>query len=107
VKSAGEACLEWRILDLLLTPLNGTAELYPKNGFTFQDDSGREVTYTFPQLETATGIRAAALQGEWAWSKAIDWRWLFLDPEDIVITFLAALRVGIVPVPVSPHLYDD
>jgi fatty-acyl-CoA synthase len=88
----------------LADAIKRTAELYPKNGFTFQDDSGREVTYTFPQIETATGIRAAALQGM-GLTKGDRLALVISEPEDFVITFLAALRVGIVPVPVSPHLY--
>jgi fatty-acyl-CoA synthase len=88
----------------LAQAIKRTAKLYPKKGFTFQNDSGREVTYTFPQLETATGIRAAALQGM-GLVKGDRLALVISEPEDFVVTFLAALRVGIVPVPVSPYLY--
>jgi fatty-acyl-CoA synthase len=78
--------------------------LFPHNGFTFQDQSGRETTYTFPQIADETARRAGALHG--LGLKAGDTLALIApDPEHFVLTFLAALRIGVIPVPLYPPLY--
>jgi fatty-acyl-CoA synthase len=78
--------------------------LYPHNGFTFQDLDGKEVTYTFPTLAKDTERRGAALQ-RLGLKKGDRLGMIVIDPEQFVLTFLAAVRIGVVPVPIYPPLY--
>ncbi len=78
--------------------------LYPDNGFTFQDLKGRETRYGFLEMEAATARRAAALQGL-GLAKGDRLGMVVIEPEEFVLTFLAALRLGVVPVPMYPPLY--
>ncbi|MDF1563110.1 MAG: fatty acyl-AMP ligase [Deltaproteobacteria bacterium] len=78
-------------------------ELHPENGFTFQDLKGAETTYSFPHLAELTAHRAAGLQAE-GLKKGDRIGLIVVEPEDFVITFLAAVRVGIIPVPLYPPL---
>src|SRR5260370_39989181 len=78
--------------------------LYPENGFTFQDLGGKEVTYAFPALTKEAEHRAAALQ-RLGLRKGDRLGMVVIDPENFVLTFLASVRIGIVPVPVYPPLY--
>src|SRR5260370_8918527 len=78
--------------------------LYPENGFTFQDLGGKEVTYAFPALTKEAEHRAAALQ-RLGLRKGDRLGMVVIDPENFVLTFLAAIRIGVVPVPVYPPLY--
>jgi fatty-acyl-CoA synthase len=76
---------------------------WPQNGFVFQDQFGNEKDCRFPEVETETARRAAALQ-EAGLAKGDRVLLSVAEPEHFVLTFLAALRVGIVPVPVfTPH----
>ncbi|MEQ1566576.1 MAG: fatty acyl-AMP ligase [Myxococcota bacterium] len=77
--------------------------LYPKHGFVFQDLDGKETSYDFPEVERQTAGRAAALQGL-GLRKGDRLGLIVVEPEDFVLTFLAALRVGVVPVPLYPPL---
>ncbi len=79
----------------------GTA--VPGEGFVFQDMDGTETRCDFPALEVQTGIRAAALQAL-GLQKGDTFGLVVIEPEDFVLTFLAALRVGILPVPLYPPL---
>ncbi|RME21028.1 MAG: fatty acyl-AMP ligase [Deltaproteobacteria bacterium] len=76
---------------------------WPDNGFTFQDDAGVERTYTFPEIERATAERVAGLQAM-GLRKGDRVGIVIVEPEQFVLTFLAALRAGIVPVPLYPPL---
>jgi acyl-CoA synthetase (AMP-forming)/AMP-acid ligase II len=78
--------------------------LYPNNGFTFQDLGGKEVTYTFPTLAKDTQQRGVALQ-RLGLKKGDRLGMIVIDPEHFVLTFLAAVRIGVVPVPIYPPLY--
>ncbi|MEN0062385.1 MAG: fatty acyl-AMP ligase [Myxococcota bacterium] len=77
--------------------------LYPDLGFTFQDAKGAETAYTFPQMEGETAKRAAALQ-RLGLKKGDRVGLIVIEPEDFVLSFLAALRVGVVPVPLYPPM---
>jgi acyl-CoA synthetase (AMP-forming)/AMP-acid ligase II len=77
--------------------------VWPENGFTFQDGEGRERTRTFPEIERETARRAAGLQAR-GLRKGDRLGMVVFEPEDFVLTFLAALRVGVVPVPLYPPL---
>jgi fatty-acyl-CoA synthase len=76
---------------------------HPDLGFVFQDLDGKETAYTFPQVERQTATRAANLQA--AGLRQGDRLGLIvIEPEDFVLTFLAAVRIGVVPVPLYPPL---
>ena len=75
--------------------------LFPRNGFTFQDLQGKEVFYTFHQIAAETERRAAGLQ-ELGLHKGDRLGMIVIDPEQFVLTFLAAVRIGVIPVPVYP-----
>ncbi len=76
---------------------------YPDLGFTFQDAQGTEKTYTFPEIARDTARRAAALQ-ELGLKKGDRLGLIVIEPEDFVLTFLAAIRIGAVPVPLYPPM---
>jgi len=76
---------------------------YPELGFTFQDAKGNETTYLFPEMEVETARRAAALQAL-GLKKGDRVGLIVIEPEDFVLTFLAAIRVGVVPVPLYPPM---
>lgn len=82
----------------------GAARAEPQNGFTFQDDRGVETFLSFPAIEAATRSRAAALQMA-GLTKGDRLGLVVIDHQNFVLTFLAALRVGIVPVPLYPPVY--
>ena len=81
----------------------GVGKAWPENGFVFQDDRGRETTYSFVDIERETARRAAGLQAL-GLGKGDRFGLIVVEPEDFVLTFLAALRAGIVPVPLYPPL---
>ncbi len=78
--------------------------LFPENGFTFQDQTGRETSYTFPQIAAETARRAGALD-RLGLKRGDTLALIAPDPEQFVLTFLAAVRIGVVPVPLYPPLY--
>ncbi len=78
-------------------------ELNPKAGLTFQDMKGVETTYTYPKVVELTSTRAAALQAL-GLKKGDRMALIIAEPEQFVLTFLAAVRVGILPVPLYPPL---
>jgi fatty-acyl-CoA synthase len=77
--------------------------LYPDLGYTFQDNSGAETFFTFPQIAEETARRASALQGL-GLSKGDRVGLIVVEPEDFVLSFLAMFRLGVVPVPLYPPL---
>jgi fatty-acyl-CoA synthase len=81
----------------------GVGQVYPHLGMVFQDLEGKETSYTFPQVERETAKRAAALQ-RLGLKKGDRLGLIVIEPEDFVLTFLAAIRVGVVPVPLYPPL---
>ena len=85
----------------LAQAVEGVARHFNDRGYTFQDMSGAERPYAFPQLEEATRHRAYALQS--LGLRRGDRIGLVLtEPEDFILTFLGAVRVGIVPIPLYP-----
>ena len=75
----------------------------PEGTYVFQDLKGVETGYTFPELEKLTAARAAALQGK-GMKQGDRIGLIVIEPEDFVLTFLAALRIGVVPVPLYPPM---
>ncbi len=76
---------------------------YPENGFTFQNMKGVETTLTFTEIEKETAKRAAGLQDH-GLRPGDRLGLIVIEPEDFVLTFLAATRVGVVPVPLYPPM---
>jgi fatty-acyl-CoA synthase len=76
---------------------------FPSHDLTFQDAQGVETRYGAVEMERATAQRAAALQ-------ALGLRQgdrvalTVQEPEDFVLIFLAAVRVGVIPVPMYPPM---
>ncbi len=79
------------------------AALWPTHGCTFQDLKGEETFYSFVQVAEETARRAGALQAL-GLRKGDRLGMVVIEPEDFVLTFLACLRVGVVPVPFYPPL---
>lgn len=79
------------------------AEMYPQRGYTFLNNLGEERYYSFPDLEEATAHRAAAIQSL-GLKKGDRMGLILTDPEDFVISFLGAVRAGVVAVPLYPPL---
>lgn len=77
--------------------------LYPDNGFTFQDMKGVSTFWSFGDIERETARRARALQ-DVGLGKGDRVGLVLIEPQDFVLTFLAATRVGVVPVPLYPPL---
>ena len=77
--------------------------LFPHHGFVFQDLRGEETSYDFPDLERETARRAGALQALGV-TKGDRIGLVVIEPEDFVLTFLASLRIGVVPVPLYPPM---
>lgn len=75
----------------------------PEKGFTFQDLEGKETLFTYPRMAEETAARAAAMQAM-GMQKGDRIGLIILEPEDFVLTFLAAIRIGVVPVPLYPPL---
>lgn len=87
----------------LSAAIEGVAAAYPNNGFIFQDMSGKETTYLWGDVDRATASRAAAFQAL-GLGKGDRVGLIVIEPEDFVLNFFAAIRVGIVPVPLYPPL---
>lgn len=75
----------------------------PHRGLTFQDMKGNETYYPFPELVEAATQRAAGLQAL-GLKKGDRFGLIVVEPEDFVLTFLGALRIGVLPVPLYPPL---
>jgi fatty-acyl-CoA synthase len=75
----------------------------PTKGYTFQDMEGKETLFTYPRMAEETAARAAAMQAM-GMQKGDRIGLIILEPEDFVLTFLAAIRIGVVPVPLYPPL---
>jgi fatty-acyl-CoA synthase len=76
---------------------------FPDNDLTFQDAQGAETRYSYVEVEAATATRAAALQ-ELGLQAGDRVGLVVMEPEDFVLTFLGALRVGVIPVPMYPPM---
>jgi fatty-acyl-CoA synthase len=80
-----------------------TAKNRGQRGFTFQAEDGSEVRHTFADLEVLTAERAGAMQAH-GLEKGDRLAMVVVEPNEFVITFLAAIRVGVVPVPLYPPM---
>lgn len=87
--------------ETLAAAIDALGSRRPNCGFTFQDTAGRERFVQFPELRLRIMRRAQALQkaGVTAGDRV---GMIVPDPEAFVITFLAATRLGVVPVPIYP-----
>jgi acyl-CoA synthetase (AMP-forming)/AMP-acid ligase II len=97
---AAERLLEYRTVT---EAIPGTAARWPGHGYTFQDLKGDETFYSFAEVERETARRAGALQAL-GLAKGDRLGMVLIEPRDFVLTFLACLRVGVVPVPFYPPL---
>lgn len=77
--------------------------VYPESSFTFQDTRGGERCFNFVELEAETARYAAALQRHQV-SVGDRVGLIIADPEQFVMSFFAAIRVGLVPTPLYPPL---
>jgi fatty-acyl-CoA synthase len=86
---------------VLADPVVAAAERWPQNGFRFDDGAGTVTGLTFPELRDATTTAAAGLT-------ALGLRrgdrvgLVLIEPDEFVVVFLAAVRLGVVPVPMYP-----
>ncbi len=78
-------------------------ELAPHAGYVFQDMKGVETRYSYREVETLTAARANGL-AKLGLKKGDRIGLVVIEPEDFVLTFLAAVRLGVVPVPLYPPL---
>jgi len=83
--------------------LDDLGRVFPQNTYVFQDMKGVETTLSFPDIRAQTASRAAALQ---ALGLSVGDRFglIVIEPQDFVLTFLASLRVGVIPVPLYPPM---
>lgn len=94
--------------DLPLAPtladtIRAAARRFPDNGMTFYDMRGEARFLDYVAIERETALRAGALQAM-GLKKGDRLGLVAIEPEHFVLTFLAAVRVGIVPVPLYPPL---
>ncbi|MFT6143921.1 MAG: acyl-CoA synthetase (AMP-forming)/AMP-acid ligase II [Myxococcota bacterium] len=89
--------------DTLAQAIAQVGQVWPGKTNVFQDMDGVETEYTFPQIERDTATRAAALQAL-GLKKGDRIGLIIIEPEDFVLTFYAAIRIGVVPVPMYPPL---
>lgn len=76
---------------------------YPEHTHTYMDSAGVETVYTMPEVDRRTARIAAGLQ-ERGIQKGDRIGLVLIDPEEFILTFLAAVRVGIVAVPLYPPM---
>jgi fatty-acyl-CoA synthase len=78
-----------------------TASRWPDRGYTFQNLKGEEVVRSFPAIEQESAGRAAAL-ARLGLTKGDRLALVIIEPEDFVLTFFAAVRLGVIAVPLYP-----
>ncbi|HEY0510996.1 MAG TPA: AMP-binding protein, partial [Thermoanaerobaculia bacterium] len=83
--------------------ITGTAARWPDHGYTFQDLKGNETFYSFAEIAGETARRAGALQAL-GLRRGDRLGMVLIEPREFVLTFLASLRVGVIPVPFYPPL---
>ncbi len=89
--------------DTLAQAIAQVGNVWPGKTNVFQDMDGVETEYTFPQIERDTATRAAALQAL-GLKKGDRIGLIIIEPEDFVLSFYAAIRIGVVPVPMYPPM---
>ena len=77
------------------------ARAHPSGGFTFENNKGEGRFVSFPDLDRETAIIAARLTAL-GLKKGDRVALTFNEPENFVLAFLAATRLGLVAVPVFP-----
>jgi len=78
-------------------------ERHPGRFLVFQDMEGRETRCTFAELDRETARRAAGLQAL-GLGKGDTFGLVVIEPEAFILTFLAAARMGALPVPLYPPM---
>jgi fatty-acyl-CoA synthase len=78
-------------------------DMFPQSGYVFQDMKGTETRYSYQEVARLTEQRAAAMQ-RMGLHKGDRIGLVVIEPEDFVLTVLAALRLGVIPVPLYPPL---
>ncbi len=76
---------------------------FPQSGYVFQDMRGNETSYDYSKVERLTAGRARLMQ-DMGLRQGDRIGLIVVEPEDFVLTFLAALRIGVIPVPLYPPL---
>lgn len=71
--------------------------------YTFQNMKGQEKVYTFPEMEEKTAAIAAGIR-ERGIKQGDRLGLIIVDPEEFVLTFIAAIRLGVIPVPLYPPM---
>src|SRR6218665_1251319 len=87
----------------VIEALVGAARHLPENGFPFQEMRGTETKLTYVQLEAETARRAAGLQAL-GLGQGERLGLIVIEPREFILSFLAAVRVGAVPVPLYPPM---
>jgi fatty-acyl-CoA synthase len=82
-------------------PVVAAAERWPRNGFRFDDGAGTVTALPFPELRDSTTTAAAGLAAL-GLARGDRVGLMLVDPEEFVVVFLAAVRLGVVPVPLYP-----
>ena len=77
------------------------ARRWPDNGFRFDDGAGTVTSLPFPALDERTAQAAAGLAAQ-GLAPGDRVGLVLIDPEEFVVVFLAAIRLGAVPVPLYP-----
>jgi fatty-acyl-CoA synthase len=78
-----------------------TSSKWPDHGYTFQNLKGEETTRAFPAIEQDSAVRASELQ-HLGLKKGDRLALVIIEPEDFVLTFFAAIRLGVIAVPIYP-----
>lgn len=87
----------------IIDAIVAAGQTHASRGYTFQDMKGRETYYSFADLERETSRRANGLL-ELGLRRGDRVGLVIIEPEDFVLTFLAALRAGIVAAPFYPPM---
>ena len=80
------------------------ASHWPDHGYTFQNLKGEETKRSFPAMERESAARGSVLQ-RLGMKKGDRLALVIIDPEDFVSTFFAALRLGVIAVPIYPPMF--
>ena len=87
----------------LAAAIENCPKLHPTKGFTFQNMAGEEHFWSFADVERESAARAKAIQ-DLGLTKGDRLGLVIIEPQDFVLTFLAAARIGVVPVPLYPPM---
>lgn len=79
------------------------AQQHPNHNHTYIDGAGNETVYSFVEIEQRTARLVAGFQAA-GLKKGDRVGLILIDPEEFILTFLAALRLGIIAVPLYPPM---